>query len=303
MEITVVLSSYNGEKYMREQLESLRKQTLAPSEVIIVDDCSTDSTVDICNSFIEEHSLVNWKVIANTANKGWAENFSDAFIIASGDIIFPCDQDDIWLSDKLEKMTAVMESHPEIGLLIGNYQKWIFNEHENRIIDCSSSGTVTKLPFNEKVIYVDYPGCVYCFRKSFYETILPYRFKDYPHDAFLIRMAKTADACYLYDIPVIKWRRHSANTTGKPVRTNSEMAKRTDYYIDCLNKMKDYCNDFNQSSYLKMIDENIDFYTIRGSAFRNKRIVGKNSLFSCLRYLRFYPRARSILGDVWRLIH
>lgn len=120
MKTSIILSSYNGKKYIKEQLQSIMAQTLMPDEVIIVDDCSTDSTVEVCNSFIEEHKLDNWKVIPNAVNKGWAENFSDAFLIASGDLIFPCDQDDIWLEDKIEKMTSVMKSHPEIGLLIGN---------------------------------------------------------------------------------------------------------------------------------------------------------------------------------------
>ena len=303
MKTSIVLSTYNGEKYIIEQLESLKSQTLAPDEVIISDDCSTDSTVELCKNFITDNGLDNWHVITHETNKGWAENFSEAFLEASGDIIFPCDQDDVWIEDKLEKMTSIMEEHPEIGLLIGNYQKWIQNDKEDRIVEQTYSGKLTQLPFNEKVIYMDYPGCVYCFRRSFYDDILPYRFTDYPHDAFLLRMAKTADACYLLDVPVIKWRRHTANTTGKPVRTNEEMANRTDYYIDCLLKMKAYCNNHNMTDKVPLIDGNIEFYKVRGAAFRKRRLIGKNSLFSCVRYLRYYPRARSILGDAWRLIH
>ncbi|SMC40467.1 Glycosyl transferase family 2 [Oscillospiraceae bacterium] len=303
MKTSIVLSTYNGEKYIIEQLESLKSQTLAPDEVIISDDCSTDSTVELCKTFIADNGLEKWHVITHETNKGWAENFSDAFLLASGDLIFPCDQDDIWIEDKIEKMTEIMESHSEIGLLIGNYEKWIQNEKEDRIVEQTYSGKLTHLPFNEKVIYMDYPGCVYCFRKSFYDDILPYRFENYPHDAFLLRMAKTADACYLLDIPVIKWRRHTANTTGKPVRTNEEMANRTDYYIQCLQKMKDYCNDHDMTDKIPLIDENLEFYTVRGAAFRNRKILGKNSLFSCVKYMKFYPRTRSILGDAWRLIH
>lgn len=303
MRMSVVLSTYNGEKYITEQLESLKNQTLAPDEVIISDDCSTDSTVKLCEDYIAQNNLENWRVIANKTNKGWADNFSEAFLMASGDIIYPCDQDDVWLEDKLEKMTKIMQEHPEIGLLIGNYKMRVQNEHEDRIVDQTYTEELRQLQFDSKVIFVDYPGCVYCFRKSFYSKIAPYRFERYPHDAFLIRMAKVDDCCYFYDSPVILWRRHTANATGKPVRTNETMTSNIEYYIRCLNKMKEYCNDKDLTSKIPLIDENIRFYEVRLEAFKNKRLVGKNSLASCAKYLKFYPRSKSILGDAWRLIH
>lgn len=303
MKTSIVLSTYNGEKYIIEQLESLKDQTLAPDEVIISDDCSTDSTVELCKSFITDNVLDNWHIITHETNKGWAENFSDAFLKATGDIIFPCDQDDVWLEDKLEKMTSIMKEHPEIGLLIGNYKMRVQNEHEDRIVEQEYTNRLSQLHFNEKVIFVDYPGCVYCFRRDFYEKILPYRFEGYPHDAFLIRMAKVDNCCYLYDSPVILWRRHTANATGKPIRTNEAMTSGIEYYIRCLDKMKEYCTDQDLIEKIPLIEENTKFYEARLAAFKNKRLIGKNSLTSCIRYLKFYPRSRSILGDVWRIIH
>ena len=82
MKTTVVLSSYNGEKYIREQLESILRQTRLPDEVLIADDGSSDSTVEICRTFIRDHGLENWSVQVNAVNKGWADNFSDAFLKA-----------------------------------------------------------------------------------------------------------------------------------------------------------------------------------------------------------------------------
>ena len=71
MKTSVVLSAYNGEKYIFEQLESIRTQTVPVNEVLIFDDCSSDETSKICSNFIKIHGLSNWKFVINTSNKGF----------------------------------------------------------------------------------------------------------------------------------------------------------------------------------------------------------------------------------------
>ena len=66
MKTSVVLSAYNGEKYIFEQLESIRTQTVPVNEVLIFDDCSSDETSKICSNFIKIHGLSNWKFVINT---------------------------------------------------------------------------------------------------------------------------------------------------------------------------------------------------------------------------------------------
>lgn len=89
--------------------------------MIISDDCSSDSTVQVVQKFIEEYHLSNWKLIANKVNRGWKINFKESLKLASGDLIFPCDQDDIWHKDKLQSMSEVMKDNPQILLLASNY--------------------------------------------------------------------------------------------------------------------------------------------------------------------------------------
>ena len=95
MKTSVVISTYNGEKYIIEQLDSLRKQSRPADEVIIADDCSSDHTVDIVKQYINQNKLNSWQVIVNDHNKGWRRNFMETMWNATGDLIFPCDQDDI----------------------------------------------------------------------------------------------------------------------------------------------------------------------------------------------------------------
>lgn len=115
--ISVILSTYNGKRYLRELMDSLRNQTRQPDEVLVSDDASSDGTVELVRSYIEEYGLTSWRVIENTKNIGWKANFKRGILASSGDLVFPCDQDDIWDLHKIELMSAVMEDNPEINVL------------------------------------------------------------------------------------------------------------------------------------------------------------------------------------------
>ena len=74
MRISIAMTTYNGADYLLEQLESLRTQSLMADEVIIVDDCSTDNTVDLLNMYIQKYHLDNWVLIKNSSNIGSKDN-------------------------------------------------------------------------------------------------------------------------------------------------------------------------------------------------------------------------------------
>lgn len=100
--VSVALCSYDGEKYIAEQLQSIFNQTVKPSEIIICDDCSQDNTVKIINDLIKQ-TLIKSDLIINSVNLGYIKNFEKAIKLCSGDIIFLSDQDDVWLPQKIEK--------------------------------------------------------------------------------------------------------------------------------------------------------------------------------------------------------
>ncbi|MFR7798470.1 MAG: glycosyltransferase [Collinsella sp.] len=92
--VTVVMSVYNGTRYLTEQLDSLRLQTVSPDRVLIADDCSTDGSFDHIVKYIEEHGLGNWTINKNRSNFGWRKSFKRLLDLASIDdgIVFPCDR-------------------------------------------------------------------------------------------------------------------------------------------------------------------------------------------------------------------
>lgn len=124
MKVSVVLSSYNGEQDIIEQLRSIDGQTRQPDEVLICDDCSTDGTADLVQNYIEKKRLKNWKLIVNKKNKGWRKNFIDGILASTGDLIFTSDQDDIWREDKIEIMEKSCLNIQRLiclHLIIGNF--------------------------------------------------------------------------------------------------------------------------------------------------------------------------------------
>ena len=92
--ISVAMTTYNGEKYIEKQLESLRLQTRKIDEVIICDDRSKDNTEKVVTDYINKYNLTGWKFIVNEKNLGFIENFKKSMRLTTGDYIFLADQDD-----------------------------------------------------------------------------------------------------------------------------------------------------------------------------------------------------------------
>lgn len=117
--ISVAIAAYNGERFLVEQLESLVSQTRPPDEVVVSDDRSTDGTVDIVRRFAARAPF-SVHVLLNKRNLGVNGNFDRAVAACTGDIIFLCDQDDVWLPHKIATMSALLARYGKVGLVISN---------------------------------------------------------------------------------------------------------------------------------------------------------------------------------------
>ena len=112
--LSVALATYNGERYLGEQLESILRQTRLPDELVIFDDASTDSTPAIVQEFAKAAPFpVRFQI--NAERLGSTRNFEAAIRACSGDIIFLCDQDDVWYPDKIARMEERFIKDPEAG--------------------------------------------------------------------------------------------------------------------------------------------------------------------------------------------
>lgn len=100
--VSIAMCTYNGERFLREQMDSLIRQDYPNLEIIIVDDCSTDSTVRILSEYSEKYPHI--RVISNERNLGFVKNFEKAISLCSGEYIALCDQDDIWFENKISTL-------------------------------------------------------------------------------------------------------------------------------------------------------------------------------------------------------
>lgn len=119
MQISVILAAYRGEKFIGEQLESLFAQTCPPDEILIGDDSPDDATFQLVRR-LAENSPCPIRYFRNAERKGHNLNFSSLLERANGDVIFFCDQDDVWLPEKIEKMRNEFLNHPECEMVSCN---------------------------------------------------------------------------------------------------------------------------------------------------------------------------------------
>jgi glycosyltransferase involved in cell wall biosynthesis len=114
--ISVALATYNGERFIREQLESILAQSLPPAEIVVRDDCSTDNTLGVVREVLSTRRIaalgVELRIVVNDKNVGPSKNFWLAIQGCSHELIALSDQDDVWMENKLEVLAAILESDP-----------------------------------------------------------------------------------------------------------------------------------------------------------------------------------------------
>ena len=296
MKISIVMTTYNGEKYVEEQLNSIRMQTRKADEVLIFDDLSSDDTVRLIQRYIDSNKLNNWKAMVNTVNKGWRKNFFDGIQEASGDVIFLCDQDDIWVPDKIEKMVQVLEQNEKINVLASDYSIKLEGEKRSNYQSAAKRmkimGKIEMIPFDQKWYYVTRPGSTYCFRKAFFEEIKKDWNVNLAHDCNLWYFASAKGEMAIYHYVTMTFRRHGDNASTEYLNTvakryqTAEMAKDvTAFFLDRLSSDK-----------VAVLDGIISFCDLRMKYLRNRKMVDWCKLF--LNYRGYYLTLKGCIADL-----
>lgn len=218
MKISVVMATYNGEKFIKEQLDSIREQTRTVDEVIICDDCSKDNTVDVVNKYIKQYSLQHWNITKNERNLGYADNFYYASTKATGDIIVFCDQDDIWLLNRIENMEQCFFQNDKIKVLYSEFSLFYASDNVRKISspvlkNMTFDGTLNKTELSPSTIFIKTEGCTMAVKRSFFEEIMPYWFSGFAHDEFVWKMAICANGLYCLHTETLKRRIHGDNVS------------------------------------------------------------------------------------------
>ena len=204
--ISIALATYNGERYVEEQLRSLAEQSRPPDELVVSDDASTDATVSLVEQFAATAPFTV-KVLPAAERLGYAGNFNRALEATTGDLVFLCDQDDSWFPEKLAVMSAEATAHPEAMVLMNDV----------RIVhaDLSDAGITKLQQFAAAGIGVDryVMGAAAVIRREFLEALLPIP-PTYPaHDDWIVKPAIGMKRRHLHAVPLQRYRMHESNTS------------------------------------------------------------------------------------------
>ncbi|MDY5845405.1 MAG: glycosyltransferase family 2 protein [Bariatricus sp.] len=316
--VSVVMATYNGEKYIKEQLESIYSQEVAVDEVIICDDCSSDKTVEIVNEFIHEHNLCNWKVTINEHNVGFVKNFTKAFTLVNGKYIFLCDQDDIWEKNKTKVMLMIMEKN-SISVLNtsfrlidsdGNYIKMSQKEKQSNycLIKDRRVSENDLISFDLKNIICNNiaPGCTMCCTNQIKDLFLKIKNPvSIPHDWIINILGACLGKVYFLNIPLTRYRLHGNNTLGVvKKRTNLNLCAK-DIRIQSiedkeynLNSRMDIAKQYDESICLLIFDKMFEFLKNRKDYIKEPSLNKLVRLVKNIRLYRVLFDIRACIGDV-----
>lgn len=297
MKTSVVLTTYNGEKYIIQLLDSLNKQSRKIDEVLIVDDCSNDKTQELVKKYINENKLDNWKFIINKCNLGWELNFTTALNMSTGDIIFPADQDDIWHFDKIERMAAEFEKNENIWVMVSSFCAFSNEGKCNEILHRVPTKNNMKngfVEFNNKYYQILRPGCTMAVKRDVLPIFVKLWEPGTPHDALLWTLAAITRKLYLYDEVLIDYRRHKDNAS-------KDISHGVKYKINEIARTKKINNWYKESLYvnskdLKVVNE-IDIWC----NYREELLVNKKFRywFKLIKYRNCYLTNKKFLGDIY----
>lgn len=214
MKLIVLISTYNGEKYLRQQLDSLLNQDLLPSKIIIRDDGSTDETVNILEEYSSEYSFINY-YCGN--NKGPGKSFWDLITnCENADYYALCDQDDVWFKDKLSAAVNMLKKEKkQIPLLYCS--KYTLTDTELNPIDSNVSALYRFSDFQHSLIYHTAPGCTFVFNHATREKLKQYDpEKEYfvIHDAIIHKVSTMFGKMILDKTSHMYYRQHRNNQIG-----------------------------------------------------------------------------------------
>jgi len=226
--VSVAMTTYNGELYLEDQLLSIIEQTHKPDEIIICDDKSTDSTVEVIHKIQKKYRLNDsLKLYINKIQKGYIQNFLDCAEKTSGDIIFFCDQDDIWHKEKIRKMLQVFESRENAEAVSCRFS--VINEKgepANRFLNYLRMFPpgVKKANLVYQVRHNHSGGLVLAVKRTFFENVKKIIVENnLTYDVPMGLMASVGGNYYILGTPLVFRRVHQNNVSAPQYSLKSRL--------------------------------------------------------------------------------
>lgn len=216
MRISIAMATYNGAKYLGEQLDSFLQQTRIPDELVICDDGSTDNTVEILKAFSKQAPF-DVRIFINKANLGYTKNFEKAIKNCTGDVIFLSDQDDVWHAHKISVVLETFLVHQDKLLIV----------HDGDLVDdnldshgATKLGQIVSGYGNADSLIT---GALTAFRRELLPFALPIPGGIKGHDGWLHNIARFLETRFVLDQPLQLIRRHATNTSAWAVSSTKQI--------------------------------------------------------------------------------
>ena len=215
--MSVAMASYNGEKYIKEQVETILQNLRQQDELIISDDGSTDKTIEKIKKLNDDRIK-----ILKGPQKGLKKNFENAIQNCNGDIIFLSDQDDVWLENKVDK---VLEYFNNNDYILIQHNAIVVDSENNILFSSFAEHRKVKTGVIKNLIKNSYHGCCIAFKKELIKEILPIPDNIYLHDEWIGLVGELNGKTCFIDDKLIKYRRHSENNSSFKHLTIGKMLK------------------------------------------------------------------------------
>jgi glycosyltransferase involved in cell wall biosynthesis len=317
MKISVAMCTYNGERYLQQQLDSLASQTYPPSELVVCDDHSIDSTAQIVDRF-SSNSPFPVRFVQNQTNLGSTANFGQAIALCQGELIALCDQDDVWKQEKLEEQIRPFRRDAEVGGVFCdgdlidarsqtmNRSLWDSVGFTNPMRKHVQSGTPLLALARQNFV----TGATLVFKAD-----LRSRFSQIPtewvHDAWIAWMISTYSRLFPLSERLVSYRIHSNNQIGVNLRSPASLLTTRDPQAVIQLHQEELCRMISLDKNISeeglpgevqckgLIQRRILFLQSRIALLQKNSISRAASLVVEKRnYMQFAHGWRSIIGDI-----
>lgn len=301
--VSIALCVYNGARFLAQQLDTLVNQTYPNLEIIAVDDCSTDDSLAILESFSQKYPFI--KIIRNEHNLGYVKNFEKALSFCQGTYIALCDQDDIWDLEKIKLQAEHIKDH----LLI--YHDSLFIDESGRDLNKKMSDVLNLYRGDQPEVFLLF-NCVSghsCFfRREIIPEILPFN-PEHFHDHWIGYVATNLGTIDFIPQCLVKYRQHTTSSTDilnqrkeldKSYHENRDVAK-LKRELKWLKQCQQYPRNKDQAfidQFIRLFEDRIySFFS-----FKYARLIGSNfDLLFHNKKLHKSSRSGFIYRQIWGL--
>lgn len=295
--VGVVIATYNGEKYIDEQLESIINQSIKPDLIVITDGGSNDNTVSICERLLKKTGIA-YTILTSNSQLSVKNNFEKGILHCDTDFIFCSDQDDFWLPNKIEKFLVVFE-HYEADMVFSNayITDGLLNKTGKKLWDTIGFFPDTEITvfhkadlnfLNELNRHNVVTGMCMAFRGEFKERLLPFS-DNAIHDVWIAYKMNQLGKIVALNSCEVLYRQHDNNVIGTRISLRSSFGHKKGYYdrlVKRLHLIIDLSKDYNDNqfkniyeSYIKHLSSRVDFIEKKVSYFKLISMINNYVLF------------------------